>query len=90
MTAAGTTCIGVARKLTAAELETGLTGSSNPQGGGVRRAWCVEQHFAVGDVVGIAFGQTDLPNLSFTKNGRPLSSFDVKKVCICSCNCGPD
>lgn len=76
---AGMICIGVARKLSAAELETSLEGANNCDDS-ARRAWVFDALLKEGDTIGVAFGQTDLPNLAFTKNGKPVPSFDVKKI----------
>jgi len=75
----GAISIGVSRKLSAEELESGI---SKPDGESkeLPRSWVYSSHVAEGDVIGVAFSQADIPNLSFTKNGSPERKFDVKKI----------
>jgi hypothetical protein len=80
---AGAIRLGVARKLGPKELEGGVKppkGGGEPGNGRAQRSWCADIALAEGDNVGVAFGQADLPNLSFTKNGKPLPEHDVKKI----------
>ena len=51
--------LGVSRKLKSGELEGKIA---------EERVWAAEPDLTVGDVVGISFGQSDLPNLSFKIN----------------------
>ena len=80
----GTIRLGVARKLVPKELEAGVKPLPSSAGGAspskAQRSWCADLVLEEGDNVGIAFGQADLPNLSITKNGKPLPEHDVKKV----------
>ena len=63
--------LGVSRKLKSGELEGKIA---------EERVWAAEPDLTVGDVVGISFGQSDLPNLSFKINDEPNADFDVKKI----------
>ena len=74
MIAPGSLAIGVSRKLQSEELDAGIDGSSE------NRWWTLDIPLDDGDVIGVAFGQSDLPNLSFTRNGKPLMMHDVKKI----------
>jgi len=72
----GSILVGVSRKLRAAELSKVLNDSVDPP-----RWWLMDNDaLKEGDVVGVAFGQSDLPNLSFTVNGSSQPSFDVKRI----------
>jgi hypothetical protein len=73
----GKLSIGVARKLNQNELEAGI---GEACADGIERWWTMKAFLKESDVIGVAFGQSDLPNLSFTKNGKPLPSEDVKKI----------
>jgi hypothetical protein len=75
---AGSVGIGVARKLGPKELERGSEGGSGDED--PRRRWVMFSKLQVGDTIGVAFSQSDLPNLAFTKNGKPSPSYDVRKV----------
>ena len=68
----------MARKLSTKELEAGF--SRDKDDDAPLRSWVFDGKVEVGDIVGVAFGQSDLPNLSFTVNGKALSAFDVRKI----------
>ena len=69
--------LGVSRKMPAKLLDAGLDGKV----GDPPKSWTFDGgKLAEGDVVGVAFTQCDLPNLSFTKNGEPTRESDVKKI----------
>lgn len=70
--------IGVSRKLTSKELETGI--KDIPQAGKDQRYWVFSEPLFEGDVIGIAFSQSDFPNLAFTKNGSSMAGNDFKKI----------
>lgn len=69
--------IGVSRKLNAKELESGI--NKIPESG-KERYWVFSEPLFEGDVVGVAFSQSDFPNLAFTKNGRSMPENDFKKI----------
>ena len=73
---AGSIRMGVSRKLNVKELEAGVSG-----GGDAPRSWTyADDNLNEGDVIGVAFSQSDLPNLAFTKNGKPRPTADVRKI----------
>ena len=74
----GDICIGVARKLTTKELEAGFSRARKDDE--LPRSWVFDGDFEAGDIIGLAFGQSDLPNLSFTRNGKAQPAFDVRKI----------
>jgi hypothetical protein len=75
----GRISIGVARKLSAKELEAGLL-KHDGEDKELPRSWVYSAPLAAGDIIGVAFSQADMPNLSFTKNGKEQRKFDVKKI----------
>ena len=51
--------------------------------GAARTSWALDAgdaEAAEGDVIGVAFGQADMPNLRFFKNGQPLDRGQVGRV----------
>lgn len=75
--------VGVSRKLPQAGLNGVLPVDADPSQ--PKKWWCIDSGDArisvqAGDVLGVAFGQSDLPNLAFQKNGDVLSDFSVKKI----------
>mmetsp|Transcript_13521 Transcript_13521/g.39350 ORF Transcript_13521/g.39350 Transcript_13521/m.39350 type:complete len:192 (-) Transcript_13521:40-615(-) len=70
--------VGVSRRLKEEDLHQEIDEASQ---GDKRRVWSFQQgDLKAGDVVGVTFGQSDLPNLSFLVNGEPQPAFDVKKI----------
>jgi hypothetical protein len=69
--------IGVSRKLTSKELEAGVSRTAEV---GQERYWVFSEPLFEGDVVGVAFSQSDFPNLAFTKNGKSMPGNDFKKI----------
>jgi hypothetical protein len=74
----GAIFIGVARKLSTKELEAGFSRAKDDDE--PPRSWVFDGKVEAGDIIGVAFGQSDLPNLSFTKNGKAQPAFDVRKI----------
>merc|ERR1712232_1513900 len=72
----GTSCkIGVSRDLQGMWLESQI--------GDGESSWALDQAkvpLKADDIVGVYFGQDDLPNLRFSLNGSPLEDASIKKV----------
>lgn len=82
VTKTGLIKVGVARKMNRGELDRTFDASAKDENG---HSWCLDgtdtrANLEDGDVVGVAFTQADLPNLSFTKNGKAINFADVKKI----------
>ena len=48
-----------------------------------QRSWALlsgKVNLSQGDVIGVAFGQNDLPNLRFTLNDAPLEHLSVNRI----------
>merc|ERR1712232_624455 len=74
----GTRCqIGVAYDLTGNLLQSQIGGGENSWSVGSGAGGAA---FASGDVIGIAYGQGDIPNLRFFHNGQPLGEATVNRV----------
>ena len=70
----GTIRVGVARKLQSTDLDAGVAATTSPSDGS-GKTWCLDSSspgvaLEEGDIIGVAFGQSDLPNLSFRKNAQ--------------------
>lgn len=69
--------VGVSRRLKEQELSRELEDTAED----APRVWSFQHDgLRAGDVIGVTFGQSDLPNLSFALNGSPQPTFDVKKI----------
>mmetsp|Transcript_102094 Transcript_102094/g.288317 ORF Transcript_102094/g.288317 Transcript_102094/m.288317 type:complete len:186 (+) Transcript_102094:148-705(+) len=69
----GSACrVGVARDLNGMWLDSQI--------GEGEFSWALDKPLNKGDIVGVAFGQDDMPNLRFFVNGTPIEDASVKKV----------